>query len=89
MINKLLGKFLLKLQESSRIVARKAYRDVHFWRGVGADVDSVGLASAKRQRGEPPPRTRSALKKQARMPLPFLFAMSIYNHQSLRLLIHD
>ena len=90
LVDELLRELLFEVEERSRIIGRNIHCDVHLWRGVGADIDGVGLASAKRQRGEPPPpRTRSTLRKQARTPLPFLFAMCIFYHQSLRLLIHD
>ena len=60
LVDELLRKLFLKVQERSRIVGGHAYRDVHLRRGVGADVDGVGLASTKRQRGEPPPPGQEA-----------------------------
>ena len=60
LVDELLRKLFLKVQERSRIVGGHAYRDVHLWRGVGADIDGVSLTSAKRQRGEPPPPGQEA-----------------------------
>lgn len=72
LVDELLRKLFLKVQERSRIVGGHAYRDVHLRGGVGADVDGVSLASAKRQRGEPPPPGQEArLGNKRERPCPF------------------
>ena len=78
LIDELLRKLFLKIQEGSRIIGGHAHRDVHLRRGVGADVDGVGLASAKRQRGDPPPGQEARLGNKRECLCPF-FSQCAYS----------